>query len=142
MDWMAEEIVSRHRNGEMRSGVPNPSLSTMCTLVAKAVSSITPKVQQRAFKNTGLTLAIDGSEDHLLSKNNLDFLRQHNQDPVPRASFSSQFFNHEEIRTNPPSIAKIFKILSADASKAKEEEFQRIPIIHKMKRDQRLVLVQ
>ena len=137
MDWMAEEIISRHRNGEMRSGVPNPSLPTMCTLVAKAVASITPKVQQRAFKNTGLTLAIDGSEDHLLSKNNLDFLRQHNQDPVPRADFSPQFFNREEIRSHPPCIVKIFKILCADASKAKEEEFQRTPTIHKMRKNQR-----
>ena len=137
MDWMAEEIVSRHRNGEMKSGVPNPSLPVMCTLVAKAAASITPKVQQRAFKNTGLTLAIDGSEDHLLAKNNLDFLRQHNQDPVPSAAFSTQFFNREEIRTHSPSIAKIFNILCANASKAKEEEFQRTPTIHKMKKDQR-----
>ena len=137
MDWMANEIFTRHRNGEMRSGVPNPSLSTMCVLVAKAAAAITPKVQARAFKNTGLTLALDGSEDHLLSPNNKEFLRQHQQDPVPRAEFSSRFFNREEIRINPPSIARVFKILCADAAKAKEDEFSRIPTIHKMKKDQR-----
>ena len=62
-DWMIEEIIERHRDGETTSGVPNPSLPTICELVAKAAASIMPNVQRRAFKHTGLTLATDGSED-------------------------------------------------------------------------------
>ena len=137
MDWMAREIIERHRNGEMKTGVPNPSLETMCTLVAKAAASITPSVQRRAFRNTGLTLATDGSEDRELSRNLSDLLTRFGQDPTPGPNFSSQFFSQEEIRAHPPSLGKIFRVLCADATKAKEEEFQRVAVFHKMKKDQR-----
>ena len=137
MDWMAREIIDRHRNGEMHTGVPNPSLPVLCSLVAKAADAITPSVQRRAFMNTGLTNATNGSEDNLLSKSLSELLQKYHQDPVPRRDFSSFFYNREEIRIRLPSLGKLFRILCADASKAKEEEFQRVPIIHKMKKDQR-----
>ena len=137
MDWMTREIVERHRNGETRNGVPNPSLETVCELVARAASAITPKVQRRAFRNTGLTLAPDGTEDSELCPNLATLLKQHNQDPVPRAEFTSKFFSRTEIRSVQPTIAKIFKVLCADAEKGKVEEFQRVPILHKMKTDQK-----
>ena len=138
MDWMAHEIIDRHRNGEMKSGVPNPSLETVCTLVAKAAASITPKVQRRAFRNTGLTLATDGSEDEKeLSANLSDLLKKFHQDPVPGDDFSRSFFSREEIRHQPPTLGKVFRVLCADAAKMKEEEFSRIAVLHKMKKDQR-----
>ena len=137
MDWMAREIVDRHRNGEMQNGVPNPSLPVFCALVAKATDAITPKVQSRAFKNTGLTLAINGSEDDMLSKPLKELLQKFHLDPVPRRDFSASFFNREEIRIRLPSLGKIFRILCADASKGKEEEFQRTAVLHKMRKDQR-----
>ena len=137
MDWMTEEIVNRHRNGETHNGIPNPSLETVCELVSRAAKAITPKVQRRAFRNTGVTLASDGSEDQELSANLAELLRHHQQDPTPRADFSAKFFNRQEIRFNQPTIAKIFKTLCADAAKLKEEEFQRNPIVHKMKKNQR-----
>ena len=60
---MIEEIISRHRDGILEDGVPNPTLEVVCGLVAKAAKAITPAVQRRAFRNTGVTLAVDGSED-------------------------------------------------------------------------------
>ena len=136
---MTAEIVDRHRNGQMQSGVPNPSLTKICELVSRAANAITPAVQRRAFENTGLTLKIDGSEDHKLSSSLRLLLFQHHQDPVPRADFVGRFFSQNEIRFEQPTIAKIFKVLCADATKAKEEEFHRTPTIHKMKTDQKLV---
>ena len=134
---MTTEIVQRHRDGEMVTGVPNPSLTTICELVARAAKSITPAVQRRAFEHTGLTLSIDGSEDHKLSRNLRDLLARHHEDPVPRADFRLRFFSETEIRHEQPSIAKIFRVLAADGAKAKEEEFHREPVIHKMKTDQK-----
>ena len=139
LDWMTTEIVQRHRDGDMKSGVPNPSLTKICELVSRAACSITPAVQRRAFENTGLTLKTDGSEDHKLSNSLRQLLSDHHQDPVPRGDFISYFFNRHEIRYEHPSIAKIFKVLGADAAKAKEEDFQRIPVAHKMKTDQKYV---
>ena len=81
MDWMAREIIERHRNGEMKNGVPNPSLETVCILVAKAAAAITPSVQRRAFQNTGLTLPVDGSQDKQLSKNLSQLLTKYSQIP-------------------------------------------------------------
>ena len=137
LDWMTAEIVDRHRKGEMQSGVPNPSLSKICELVSRAASAITPAVQRRAFENTGLTLKVDGSEDHKLSGSLRLLLSQHHQDPVPRADFLGKFFSRQEIRCEQPTISKIFKVLCADAAKAKEEEFCRTPILRKMKSDQK-----
>ena len=134
---MTTEIVQRHRDGDMKSGVPNPSLTKICELVSRAACAITPAVQRRAFENTGLTLKTDGSEDHKLSNSLRQLLSDHHQDPVPRLDFTNRFFSQQEIRYEHPSIAKVFKILCADAAKAKEEEFQRTPVIHKMKSDQK-----
>ena len=134
---MTAEIVDRHRKGEMQSGVPNPPLTKICELVSRAASAITPAVQRRAFENTGLTLKVDGSEDHKLSGSLRLLLSQNHQDPVPRADFSERFFSREEIRCEQPSITKIFKVLCADAAKAKEKEFCRTPTIYKMKSDQK-----
>ena len=109
----------------------------MCRLVAKAAASITPNVQRRAFKHTGLTLAPDGSEDDQLSYNLRNLLQKYHQDPVPRPHDLPKFIAEEEIRIRERKIAKIFKILCADASKAKTENFDKTPVLHKMKTDLR-----
>jgi hypothetical protein len=132
---MTEEIITRHRNGDTKNGVPNPSLETMCMLVAKAAAAITPNVQRRAFQHTGLTLAIDGSEDNQLSPNLTALLQQHHEDPVPRPHDLPRFISEEEIRFIQPIISKIFHVLCADASKAKTEEFDKEPVLHKMRKD-------
>ena len=135
---MTAEIVDRHRKGEMQTGVPNPSLTTICELVSRAACAITPAVQRRAFENTGLTLKVDGSEDHKLSSSLRLLLSQHHQDPIPREDFFERFFSRHEIRCErQPFMSKIFKVLCADAAKAKEEEFCRTPIVRKMKLDQK-----
>lgn len=141
MDWMTREIVERHRRGETRNGVPNPSLETVCELVSRATASITPRVQRRAFRHTGLTLAPDGSEDlekSGLSKNLAELLRSQKQCPVPDAEFSKRFFSRQVIRSTQPTLTKVFRVLCADAARVKVEEFQRTPVIHKMRKDQRL----
>ena len=136
---MTEEIVERHRRGEMKNGVPNPSLEAICRLVAKAAASITPNVQRRAFQHTGLTLATDGSEDSQLSRSLTELLQTHHQDPIPRPHDLPRFLSLVEIRFEQPSIKNIFKNLCADASKAKEELFNVIPVVHKMKTNLKLV---
>ena len=137
MDWMTEEIITRHRKGMTQGGIPNPTLETMCRLVAKAAASITPNVQRRAFKHTGLTLATDGSEDDQLSHNLRNLLQKYNQDPVPRPHDLPRFLSEEEIYFRETKIAKIFKGLCADAAKAKTETFDKTPVAHKMKTDLR-----
>ena len=137
IDWMTQEILNRHRQGETKTGVPNPTLETMCRLVHKAAGSITSNVARRAFKNTGLTLAIDGSEDDQLSPNLSELLRRFGEDPVPRFDFRGNFFSRDEIRHTRPSIWKIFRTLCSETSKGKEEEFQPEPVIQAMKKDQK-----
>ena len=57
-------------------------LEVICELVAKAATAITPNVQRRAFRNTGLTLAVDGSEDKKLSVSLKSLFSQQNVDAV------------------------------------------------------------
>ena len=132
---MTQALIERHRSGDTKNGIPNPSLDAICRLVAKAATAITPNVQRRAFRHTGLTLATDGSEDDQLSRSLSDLLQKHHQDPVPRPLDLPRFISLNEIRFHQPSIEKIFKIFCADASKAKNEDFYPVPVIHKMKKD-------
>jgi hypothetical protein len=134
---MTEEILSRHRRGETKNGIPNPSLEQMCSLVFKAASFITPNVQRRSFEHTGLTLAVDGGEDNKLSPELSDLFRRFGEDPVPRADFRPHFYSQEEISESRPSIAKIFRNLCIEGAKAKEEDFQREPVLQNPKKPQR-----
>ena len=137
---MIRQILERHAKGELSAGIPNPSLQQVCELVAKAATYVTPNVQRKAFKQTGLTLATDGSEDEKeLSSNLKDLLQNFKFDLVSRSEdVVTAFFSETKIQNRePPSIAKIFKTFCADAAKAKVEDFHREPILHKMKKDNR-----
>ena len=108
----------------------------MCQLVAKAAAYITPNVQRKAFKQTGISLATDGSEDAKeLSRSLKDLLGKHNLDLVPKKEdLTTAFFAPTEIK-NPPSMTNIFKVLCADAGKSKKvEEFDKEPKIFAMKK--------
>ena len=133
---MAQEILARHRQGETRDGIPNPSLETMCHLISKAANFITPKVQSGAFTNTGRTLATDGSKDHKLLRELSELFNCFEEDPVPREDFRPHFSNQEEIGHSRPSVAKIFRNLCTEAAKIKEEEFKKDPVMHNPKEDQ------
>ena len=125
---MIGEILHRHQNGTLEGGIPNPSLEVMCQLVYKAAACITPKVQRRAFRNTGLTLPVDGSEDNELSPELKKLFGEYGQDLVLRPEDLARFSSAEAIPTR-PSIGKIFKVLCSDAQslKLKEEEFKAFP---------------
>jgi hypothetical protein len=119
---MINEIVTRHRDGNIEEGVPNPSLEAVCSLVASAARDITPKVAKKAFRNTGLTLAIDGSEDEALSPSLKSLLANHNQDPKLREEDLARFSSPQP--PTPSPMAKIFQVLCGDATKLKKEDFQ------------------
>ena len=119
---MIKEILERHGNGTLEMGIPNPTLEVVCQLLSKAAAHITPNVQKRSFKNTGLTVAVDGSEDDQLSPNLKKLLRDHGLDLVVRLEDEARFINTQPITTT-PTIAKIFQVLCGNAEKAKEEEF-------------------
>ena len=135
---MIQEILRRHREGVLDGGVPNPSLETICQLVSKAAESITPNVQRSSFRNTGLTLPIDGSADHQLSPDFKTLLDNHGQDLSARPADIARFSNPQPTETK-SAIAQAFEILCADAQKAKQEEFSRFLVISskKKKREER-----
>ena len=122
---MINEILGRHREGTLAGGVPNPSLPVMCQLVGKAALAITPNIQRRSFRNTGVTLNIDGSEDDELSPNLKKLFLDHNQDLLLRPEDIKRFTSQP---ANKPSFAKIFKQLCFDGKKEKPKEFFRFPI--------------
>jgi hypothetical protein len=118
-----------HRRGEMTSGIPNPSLETMCMLVAKAGSFCTPAVQAKAFRQTGLTLPTDGSLDNQeLSRSLRELLQKFNESLIPTAANAKELF-----LPIPPSksLPEIFEVLFADAKKLPLEEFRRKAVLHK-----------
>ena len=132
-DWMIDEIVSRHKDGILDNGVPNPSLDVVCGLVSKASKAITPAVQRRSFRDTGLTLAVDGSEDDELCPVVKDLFRKHNQDPKLYDGDLSHFMSpHEPAKS---AIPKVFQILCADAAKLPTEEFCMEPVLAKKKKN-------
>ena len=96
---MINEILERHRNGTLSSGVPNPTLEVVCQLLSKAAAAVTPNVQRRAFKNTGLTVAVDGSEDEELSANLKKLFRDHGQDLVVRPEDEARFSSTQPLTT-------------------------------------------
>lgn len=130
---MIEEIISRHRDGILEDGVPNPTLEVVCGLVAKAAKAITPAVQRRAFRNTGVTLAVDGSEDDDMCPSLKDLFRKHDQDPQLHLEDLSRFMM---LQPSPAKTAmpKIFEVLCGDASKLKTEEFSFEPVLAKKKK--------
>lgn len=138
---MINEIVSRHKDGILDNGVPNPSLDVVCSLVSKASNAITHAVQRRSFRDTGLTLAVDGSEDDELCPAVKDLFRKHNQDPKLYDGDLSRFMSHQEPAKS--TIPKVFEILCADASKLKTEEFFYEPVLAKKKKnkDQRCAII-
>ena len=120
---MIQEILRRHKEGVLDGGVPNPDLGVVCQLVSKAAMSITPNVQRKGFRSTGLTLAIDGSEDHDLSPELRKLLRDHGEDLTLRPEDISRFTSPEPTEAK-SKVAQVFEILCADALKAKEQEFE------------------
>lgn len=122
---MIKEILSRHREGNLAGGVPNPSVSVMCQLVGKAALAVTPSVQRRSFRNTGVTLNVDGSEDDELSPNLKKLFLDHNQDMQLRPEDIARFRSQP---SNKPSVAKIFKGLCFAGKKLKTEEFFHKPV--------------
>lgn len=140
---MIGQILQRHRMGNLSDGIPNPTLEQMCELVSRAAAFITPAVQRKAFKQTGLTLATDGSQDDAeLSPELKALLRKYNLDLVPTDEYvSTQFFSRTAIRyvDVEPSIQGVFKQLCADAAKAKFDEFFYEPTPTKVKKDTRWV---
>ena len=136
-DWLIKEILRQHAEGTLDGGVPNPSLEVICQLVGKAALSITPNVQRRAFKLTGVTLAVDGSEDHEMSNDLKKLLKDHGQDVTLRPEDVASFIRNEE-EVMKPTIPKIFQVLCVNAQKAKPEEFCLNPATARMqKREQR-----
>ena len=135
---MIQEILRRHREGVLDSGVPSLSLITVCQLVSKAAESITPNVQRRSFRNTGLMLPIDGSTNHELSSDFKKLHDNHGQDLTVRPEDIARFNNPKPTETK-SGIAQAFQILCADAQKAKQEEFDREPVYSskKKKREER-----
>jgi hypothetical protein len=123
MDWMISEIVNRHRDGNLKDGVPNPTLEMICQLVAKAATAITPNVQRRAFRNTGLTLAVDGSEDNQLSPSLKSLFSKHNEDAILRHDSFTDYLSRSIISAKRPTIAKIFQVLFDDFELMKPEDF-------------------
>ena len=105
---MINKILSRHREGNLAGGVPNPSLPVMCQLVGKAALAITPSLQRRSFRNTGVTLNVDGSEDDELSPNLKKLFHDHNQDLQLRPEDIERFRSQSASK---PSVAKIFQQL-------------------------------
>ena len=136
---MIRQILQRHRAGNLSDGIPNPSLEQICELVSRAAAFITPAVQRKAFKATGLTLATDGSEDEAeLCPEVKALLLKYNMNLVPsEEQVTTEFFSRTPIRHVEPSMKGILKQLSADAAKAKEEEFFYEMTLHKMKKDTR-----
>ena len=135
---MINQILKRHREGNLSDGIPNPSLEQICELVSRAAAFITPAVQQKAFKHTGLTLATDGSQDDQLSPELKALLSKFNLDLVPsEEQISTHFFSRTPIRHVEPSMTGVLKQLCADAQKAKTEEFFYEPTISKPKTDNR-----
>ena len=120
---MINEILRRHKGGILDGGVPNPPLDVVCQLVGKATASITPNVQRKGFRNTGLTLAIDGSEDGDLSPDLRKLFKDHGQDLTVRDEDIARFNNPQPVEEK-SKVAQAFEILCADAAKAKEEEFE------------------
>ena len=119
---MIEKIVRRHQEGNLEEGIPNPSLEEMCLLVSKAALAVTPKVQRRAFRNTGVTLAVDGSEDDQLSPFLKKLLNKHEQSLVVTENDLKRFMcPAPQIRKSP--MARIFEVLCGDAETMKTEEF-------------------
>ena len=127
-DWMIAEIIRRHEQvlhifmshfhnlylnsetltklwafelhpqGEVTSGIPNPSLETMCQLVSKAVEHCTPARQAASFRRTGVSLPIDGSRDaEDMSFPLKDLLSEFGKSAVPTVANS-----HKLYRENPP----------------------------------------
>ena len=119
---MIEKIVRRHQEGNLEEGIPNPSLEEMCQLVSKAALAVTPKVQQRAFRNTGVTLAIDGSEDDQLTPFLKKLLQKHNQSLVVTKDDLKRFMSPAPTIQKSP-MARIFEVLCGDAAEMKKEEF-------------------
>ena len=134
---MIREILTRHRNGTLDVGVSNPSLEVICKLVAKAATSVTPNVQCKAFWLTGLTLPVDGSQDHELSPELKKLLDDHGQDIQVHPEDLARFSSTKEVATK-PTISKIFQVLCGDAQKLKQEGFSRNPrASSQLKKEQR-----
>ena len=136
---MIKQILKRHRAGNLSDGIPNPSLEEMCQLVFLAAGFVTPAVQRKAFKHTGLTLATDGSEDDKeLSSELKALLKKYDLDLIPSdEGVTTEFFSRTAIKYVEPSMKGVLKQLCADAAKGKSEEFFHEPTIHKMKTDNR-----
>ena len=135
---MITNIIARHRDGNLEDSVPNPSLTEVCQLVGKAACAVTPAVQRKAFRATGVTLAIDGSEDSQLTKPLRDLLEKHNQTPVVSAANLHRFMA-PAAPDKKTSMTKIFEILYADAEASKSSEFRHDPpaLSKKLKKDQK-----
>ena len=123
---MIRKILNRHRDGTLDEGVPNPSLEVICELVAKAATSVTAKVQRKAFRLTGLTLPVDGSEDHDMSLELKKLLDDHGQDIQVHPEDLTCFSSTKEVATK-PTMSKIFQTLFSDPKILKQEEFTRHP---------------
>ena len=104
--------------------------------IPKADSFCTPSVQRKAFKQTGITIATDGSEDDLeLSKNLKALLGKFNESLVPTPQNKFELFSRMEPTFKPPvSMVGIFRILCAGAQKKNEQEFHREPVLYRMKK--------
>ena len=94
----------------------------MCKLVYKAALAVTPKVQQRAFANTGVTLAVDGSKDDQLNPFLKKLLQKHQQSLVVTNDDLTRFMGPApQIQKSP--MARIFEVLCGYAETMKTEEF-------------------
>ena len=118
MDWMLDQILRRHSQGTLDGGIPNPSLEEMCAMLARAGRKITCNVQRRSFQLTGVTVAVDGSEDHLMSPELKELLNDHGQDLQLRSEDLARFTTRPD-----QTISKVFQLLCGDAPKLQEEEF-------------------
>lgn len=66
VDWMASDNHALTKGGKIKK----PSIETVCEWIVRSWELITPQIVKRSFKKTGISCALDGSEDDALWETN------------------------------------------------------------------------
>lgn len=67
-DWMANGEHSFMKTGKIQK----PSIEILCSWIVKAWDQISSEIIQKSFKKTGISNALDGTEDHLIYEDSND----------------------------------------------------------------------
>ena len=81
-EWLKKEVYAAHETGNIHKAIRNPSIHDITKWAHEAVSSVNRETVISSFKEVGLTIAVDGSDDTMIHSQLQDLLTLYKQNVV------------------------------------------------------------